>query len=49
MDHAVDHPDQELMLRGRPLDPATLLANTVGPEPTRPIILEPAAGLTGYW
>jgi len=48
MDDALEHPDTELMLRGKPLDPALLLANMIGPQSTRSIILEPAAGLTGW-
>jgi succinoglycan biosynthesis transport protein ExoP len=48
MDDALEHPDSELILRGKPIDPATFLTRVMEPEPPRPIIVEPAAGLNGY-
>ena len=48
MDEGVEHPDIELMHRGRPIDPTVLLARMIAPEITRPVIVETAAGLTGY-
>jgi len=46
MNDGLEYPDSELMLRGKPLDPAELLTRVS--ETERPAVLEPAAGLACY-